>query len=310
MPSLIDAFMSYLQVERGASPRTVQSYRADLESYAGFSRGQGVEIAQADRSAVRRYLASLAYRGLSHATIARHFSTLRSFYRYLLREGVIASHPMTALTRPKLEKRLPSFLSADEVLELLEAPAGPQKDKRHEALALRDRAMFELLYASGVRVSELVAVDLGDVDLEGRRLRVWGKGSRERIALMGQPAAGAIALYLEAGRPLILGKDSGKALFLNSRGGRLSARHVRVAVLGQAQRIGLSKGVYPHMLRHSFATHLLEGGADLRSVQELLGHQNLGTTQIYTHVSQAQARQAYLEAHPRAQKRKKGDAEQ
>lgn len=310
MPSLIDAFISYLQVERGASPRTVQSYRADLESYAGFSRGQGVEIAQADRSAVRRYLASLAYRGLSHATIARHFSTLRSFYRYLLREGVIAYHPMTALTRPKQEKRLPSFLSADEVLELLETPAGPQKDKRHEALALRDRAMFELLYASGVRVSELVAVDLGDVDLEGRRLRVWGKGSRERIALMGQPAAGAIALYLEAGRPLLLGKDSGKALFLNSRGGRLSARHVRAAVLGQAQRIGLSKGVYPHMLRHSFATHLLEGGADLRSVQELLGHQNLGTTQIYTHVSQAQARQAYLEAHPRAQKRKKGDAEQ
>lgn len=310
MQTFLDAFISYLQAERNASPRTVQSYRADLEAYIRFLETPGRGVAQADRSLVRQYLASLAHRGLAHASIARHFSTLRTFYRYLLREGVVSAHPMIALTRPKIAKRLPTFLSVDEAAELLETPGGPQKDKRHEALALRDQAIFELLYASGVRVSEAVGLDVGNVDLEDRQLRVWGKGSRERIALMGQPAAQALAQYLEAARPLLLGKDSGKALFLNHRGGRLSARHVRAAVLSQAQRVGLPLGVHPHMLRHSFATHLLDGGADLRAVQELLGHQSLVSTQIYTHVTQAQTRQAYLEAHPRAQKRKEGEAKQ
>ncbi|MDD5082537.1 MAG: tyrosine recombinase, partial [Dehalococcoidales bacterium] len=251
-------------------------------------------LKEVDKHSLRNYLSQLLDRGFVKASIARKLSAIRSFYGYLLREGMVPVNPLVSTSSPKLDKRLPSFLTLSEVERLLEAPdvSNPR--------GLRDRALLEVLYASGLRVSELVNLDLAQVNLETNEIRVWGKGSKERMVLMGQPAARAIITYLKRGRPALLGKKKTDALFLNRYGDRLVERRVQRILEKYATAVGARRRVYPHMLRHTFATHLLDGGADLRAVQELLGHASLSTTQIYTHISQSQARKVYLSAHPLA----------
>jgi integrase/recombinase XerC len=236
---------------------------------------------------------------LVRASIARKLSAIRSFYRYLLREEIISTSPVATTSSPKLDKRLPSFLTIEEVERLLEVPdlSTPQGQ--------RDRALLELLYASGLRVSELVNLNLEQVNLDSREIRVRGKGSKERVVLMGEPAAEALRAYLKQGRPKLFASKirMTNALFINRYGERLPERRVQRILEKYANIAGIDKGVHPHMLRHTFATHLLDGGADLRVVQELLGHANLSSTQIYTHVTKSQARKVYLSAHPMAQEK-------
>ena len=294
---LLYNYVRYLEAERHASPYTVRNYTHDLRHFLEFLNAQKVAtLEEVDRHLLRRYIASLQEKGFEKASVARKMSALRSFYRYLMQENIISANPLLTVSSPKLEKRLPAFLSNDEVTRLLEAPdsATPQGQ--------RDRAMLELFYASGLRVSEMARLDLSNIDLEAREIRVWGKGSKERMVLMGQPAAFALGLYIREGRRQLLGKSRSEALFINRYGKRLSERSLQKIISRYAVKAGLDKRVFPHMLRHSFATHLLDGGADLRVVQELLGHANLTSTQIYTHLTQTQARKVYLAAHPRARK--------
>jgi integrase/recombinase XerC len=226
-------------------------------------------------------------------------SAIRSFYRYLMREKLITANPVERISSPKLDKRLPSFLTLNEVKQLLEAPdpSTPQ--------GLRDRALLELLYASGLRVSELTSLELGQINLDSNEIRVWGKGSKERVVLMGEPAAEALRNYFEQGRPKLLTAKRSNAIFLTRYGQRLPTRSVQKILEHYTAKAGLKKRVHPHTLRHTFATHMLDGGADLRVVQELLGHEQLSSTQIYTHVTKKQARKVYLAAHPLA--KEKGD---
>ena len=297
MQEVFNRYINYLKAERNASPYTVRNYTTDLLDFFQFLRTKKISsLKEVDRHVLRSYLSQLMERGFVKASIARKLSAIRSFYRYLLREEIISTSPVATTSSPKLDKRLPSFLTIGEVERLLGAPDlfTPQGQ--------RDRALMELLYASGLRVSELVGLNLERVNLNTNEIRVWGKGSKERMVLMGKPAARALSIYLSQGRPKLLGKKRSNALFLNRYGERLIERRVQ-RILGKYANIaGIEKRVYPHMLRHTFATHLLDGGADLRVVQELLGHANLSSTQIYTHVTQSQARKVYLSAHPMAQK--------
>ena len=234
---------------------------------------------------------------MAKASIARKLSAIRSFCRYLLREGMMSANPIADTSSPKLDKRLPSFLSIAEMESLLKAP------DLSTPVGQRDRALMELLYAAGIRVSELANLDTGQVNLNSNEIRVWGKGSKERVVLIGEPAAEALSAYLSQGRAKLMGKKKGSALFVNRYGKRLTERSVQKMLQKYAILAGIDKRIYPHLLRHTFATHLLDGGADLRVVQELLGHANLSSTQIYTHVSQSQARKVYLSAHPLAQEK-------
>ncbi len=295
MAELLVRYVDHLRGERNLSPYTVRNYRDDVWEFLRFLKGQGIEsLAPVDRIVLRRYLAWLEKRGRARASIARKMAEVRSFFRFLVREDLIERNPLQNISSPKVEKRLPVFLSRREVAGLVEDPADTSPAGR------RDRALLELLYAAGVRVSEVVGLNLGDLSLERREVRVVGKGSKERIALMGVPAARALATYLKEGRPQLLGRRPSSALFLNRKGGRLSQRSVQAMVRKYARGADINKKVTPHVLRHTFATHLLDGGADLRTVQELLGHEKLGTTQIYTHVTQKRSRDAYLASHPRA----------
>ncbi len=297
MQEVFNKYINYLKVEQNASVYTVRNYTTDLIDFFNFLRTKKISsLKEVDRHVLRDYLSHLMERGFVKASIARKLSAIRSLYRYLLREEIISTSPVATTSSPKLDRRLPSFLTTGEVERLLEAPDlfTPQGQ--------RDRALMELLYASGLRVSELVGLNLERVNLNTNEIRVWGKGSKERMVLMGKPAARALSIYLSQGRPKLLGKKKGNALFLNRYGERLIERRVQ-RILGKYATIaGIEKRVYPHILRHTFATHLLDGGADLRVVQELLGHANLSSTQIYTHVTQSQARKVYLSAHPMAQK--------
>jgi integrase/recombinase XerC len=249
---------------------------------------------------LRDYLSHLIERGFVKASIARKLSAIRSFYRYLLREEIISTSPVATTSSPKLDKRLPSFLTIEEINRLLETP------DLSTAQGLRDRALLELLYASGLRVSELVSLNLERIDLETNEIRVWGKGSKERVVLMGKPAARALIAYLDRGRPELLAEKKSSALLLSRYGKRLLERRVQRILEKYAKIADIGRRVYPHMLRHTFATHLLDGGADLRVVQELLGHASLSSTQIYTHVSKSQAKKVYLSAHPMAQEKDNG----
>ena len=294
---LLHNYTRHLEVEHHASSYTVRNYTHDLRHFLEFLNTANVAtLGEVDRRLLRQYIASLQEQGFEKSSVSRKLSALRSFYRYLMQENIISTNPLVTISSPKLEKRLPSFLSNDEVTRLLEAPdtSTPQGQ--------RDKAILELLYASWLRVSEIVKLDLGSVNLEVREIRVWGKRSRERMVRMGTPAASALALYLREGRRQLLGKFGSEALFINRYGKRLSERSLQKAISRYALKAGLDKRVFPHIMRHSFATHLLDGGADLRVVQELLGHANLSSTQIYTHVSQSQARKVYMTAHPRAKK--------
>jgi len=295
MQEVFNKYISYLEVERNASAYTVRNYTTDLLDFFNFLKAKGTgSLKEVDKYIVRDYLSWLVEQGFVKASIARKLSAIRSFYRYLLREEMVSTSPVATTSSPKLDRRLPSFLAIEEMERLLEAP------DLSSPVGRRDRALLELLYAAGLRVSELVSLNLGQVNLETREIRVWGKGSKERMVLMGEPAARALSVYLSQGRPELLGKKGGSALFLNRYGGRLPERRVQRILEKYANIAGIGKRVHPHMLRHTFATHLLDGGADLRVVQELLGHASLSSTQIYTHVTQSQARKVYLSAHPMA----------
>ena len=295
MQQIFNQYVNYLEAERNASPYTIRNYTTDLLDFFGFLRSQKIgSLREVDKQVIRDYLSYLLEQGFVKVSIARKLSAIRSFYRYLMREEIVTTSPVADTSSPKLDKRLPGFLSQKEVLELISAPdlSTPQGQ--------RDRALLELLYASGLRVSELVNLDIDKVNLDANEIRVWGKGSRERVVLMGKPAAAAIVTYISQGRAKLLGGKRNPALFVNRSGRRLVERRVQRILERYSAAAGINRRVHPHMLRHTFATHLLDGGADLRVVQQLLGHADLSTTQIYTHVTKSQARRVYLSAHPMA----------
>ncbi len=300
MQEVFSKYIDYLQVERNASPHTVRNYTRALMEFFDHLRERGIaSLKDVNKQTLRDYISGLIERGLAKSSIACRLSAIRSFYRYLMREEMIAVSPVATTVSPRLDRRLPSFLTIEEVKRLIESPdqATPQ--------GLRDRALMEMLYASGLRVSELVNLDVEQVNLHTNEIRVWGKRSKERVVLIGDPAHQALTDYLERGRPELLGKKRSDALFVNRYGKRLLARRVQKIIDRYARNIG--KKVHPHMLRHTFATHLLDGGADLKVVQELLGHVDLSSTQIYTHVTQSRARKIYLSAHPLARKEGNSD---
>ena len=284
-----------MTAEKNFSPLTIGLYKREIEEFGDFLKTQGLEAwSQADRAVARKYLAMLASQGYAKASMARRVAELRSFYRFMLREGLLQENPLAALKAPKAEKRLPEFLTVQETVALLSVP------NITTPLGLRDRAILEMLYASGIRVSELIGLKLGDVTPSQGEALVWGKGAKERIVLVGQPALRALETYLRDARPLLLGKKQSNAIFLNRLGQRFSVRGVQRLMHDASHAAGLTRSITPHTLRHTFATHLLDGGADLRMVQELLGHASVSTTQIYTHVTQAHARRVYLNTHPLA----------
>ena len=289
MDAAVGSFLEYLGVERGSSPHTLRSYATDLTEFTRFLVDEKIGgLAEADTRAVRAYLARLHQRRLSKATIARKLAAVRSCFRFMARRGVLEVNPARLVRSPRLGRRLPSFLPKDEATQLLDA--GPAAG----AAGLRDRALVELLYASGLRVAECCGLDVDDLD-EGRRtVRVLGKGDKERVVPVGETALEALAAYLA-----MRGRARG-ALFRNARGGRLTTRSALRIVKGLARRAGLGQRVTPHTLRHSFATHMLGEGADLRLIQELLGHSRLSTTQRYTHVSPEHLMRVYDATHPRA----------
>ncbi|MCC6681726.1 MAG: tyrosine recombinase XerC [Phycisphaeraceae bacterium] len=307
--SLVQQFVDYLRHERHFSPYTARCYGADLRQYcehlAGQSNnGNGVDqqLSAIDTVGIRSFLTHLDGFGYSPATTARKIATLRSFYRWMQKRGHMQSNPMLLIRTPKQTKRLPKAISVDQVEKLLAAP-----DNR-DTLGARDRAILETLYSTGVRVSELVDLNRNDLDFGGQTLHIRGKGKKERIVPLGSHALAAIRHYLTLLEPDPRFRalrdrsmtETAIPLFVNKNGGRLSSRSVRRKLDKYLKGAGLDPTISPHTLRHSFATHLLDNGADLRSVQELLGHQSLSTTQIYTHLSSMRLRTAYNEAHPRA----------
>jgi integrase/recombinase XerC len=289
MDAAVGSFLEHLSVERGASAHTLRSYTADLTEFSRFLADEGIAgLPAADTRAVRAYLAGLHRRRLSKATIARKLAAVRSCFRFLVRRGRLETNPARGVRSPRLGRRLPAFLSLDETRDSLDSGPGPG------AAAVRDHALIEVLYGSGLRVAEGCGLDLDDLD-EGRRtVRVVGKGDKERVVPIGEAALEALDAYL-----VVRGRRRGP-LFLNRRGGRLTARSAHRIVRAWARRAGLEQRVTPHTLRHSFATHMLSAGADLRLIQELLGHSRLSTTQRYTHVSPEHLMKVYDRAHPRA----------
>jgi integrase/recombinase XerC len=297
LENYLDRFVTYLVNERNASPYTVKNYSGEIAEFIAFAKQEGVtQLEQIDRNVLRLYLVWLAAENKARGSIARRLSELRSFGKYLVRQGVLKINVFDVVSAPSRDERLPEYLEQDEAKALVTAP-----DTSTPA-GLRDRAILEVMYAAGLRVSELVGLNVDNVDLARGQVRVWGKGGKERVALLGQPAVNAVRAYLGEGRPQLVTRASSQALFVNQRGGgRLTDRAVRMVLIKQAKRADVEGRIHPHLLRHTFATHLLDGGADLRVVQELLGHADLATTQIYTHVTQARARDVYRQAHPRAQ---------
>ncbi len=294
----IDAFLQALSALKGASPHTVKAYAEDLRQFVGFAETRGVtDAGGVDARLLRDYLQEMQQADLARASRARKTASLRSFFTYLARQRVIPRSPAVGLRSVKQERRLPKFLRADEIEALMAAPdASP--------LGQRDRALLETLYASGMRAGELVSIMLPSVDFEAGVVRVLGKGNKERMTLLGRPAIAALRTYLADGRPALVAQqaeDSG-ALFLNRYGGPLSDRGVRKLFTRYAEKAALALKITPHVLRHTFATHLLANGADLREVQELLGHSSIGTTQIYTHVTTERLREVHAKAHPRGGK--------
>ena len=289
MDKLAEKFLVYLKAEKNYSPHTLTGYTHDLREFYSFMKE--TDIRRLDKNRLRSFLAELSSHGYAKRTVGRRMAALRTFFRFLVREGHLDKSPMTALRNPKVEKKLPMVMGENEVSRLLEAP--------EDGLAgRRDKAMLETLYSTGMRVSELVRLDLDKVDFISGVCRVFGKGAKERICPIGDRALKSIRHYLE------MRGSAGKAVFLNhspnQEGSRLTDRSVRRTVNKYIEQTSRRQKISPHTLRHSFATHLLDRGADLKSVQELLGHENLSTTQIYTHVSTQRLKEAYQKAHPRA----------
>jgi site-specific recombinase XerD len=292
---ILGRYEDHLRAQRGLAELTIRNYVTDLEPLYHYLQRRGIsEVGALSRTALRGYLAWLGELGYVRPSIVRKLSALRGFLRWLVRQKLIDKDPLPRRGIMKMESRLPRFLSQGEASRLVEAPDASER------LGARDRALLELAYAAGLRVSEISGLNVADLRLETRELRVMGKGSRQRVVVIGRAARDALALYLREVRPRLAKEGSGDALFLNRYGARLSQRSVQEKVRRYAAEVGLGPGVHTHTLRHTFATHLLEGGADLRVVQELLGHASPATTQIYTHVSRSQAKEVYLAAHPRA----------
>jgi site-specific recombinase XerD len=303
---------------RDASPHTRRAYATVVGAYLAWLEARGIDWRRPVRAELRAYLGRLSD-GVARSSVGQRLAALRSFYRFTTRNGWTDGDPWAAIATPRMPRRLPRVLEVVEVERLLAAIDGvaapaqppvvsefpPARERLADALALRDRAIVETAYAAGLRISELAAASLGAVDLRRGEIRVLGKGRKERVGLLGRPARAALEAYLADGRPTLFaraapGSEPISEVFLNHRGRPLGVRGLRLRLEGLRVRAGLPLGVSPHTLRHSFATHLLDGGADLRVVQELLGHESLATTQIYTHVSPARLRAAYEAAHPRA----------
>ena len=304
LEDLIESFLEYLELERNLSPNTLRAYGSDLQRFSSFLAEyhdhEQPAVAEIDTLAVRSFLASLHRDGLSRRSQGRALSAIKTLFRYACREGHLESNPASSIATPKAAKKLPRHLRPGEVETLIEAPG-----QAEGPLAARDHALLELLYATGLRVSELVSLDWRDLDLGSRVLRVIGKGGKERMVPFGKAAAGALETWYgdwEAVRAKHLSEEE-EPVFLNYRGGRLSARSVRRVIDRWVAIAALAAGVHPHTLRHSFATHMLESGADLRSIQELLGHSSLATTQKYTHLDVDRLLSVYRDSHPKARQK-------
>jgi integrase/recombinase XerD len=298
---LVLDFLAYLEFERGLSRNTLEAYRSDLLQLGTHLKRTGTDAQSAVHTDLADFVADLATGDddrppVSAATLQRKVACLRSFYRHLRRQDLIADDPTVHLRAPKQSRRLPQVLTRDEVAKLLETPRGT------EPAALRDRALLELMYACGLRASEAIGLEIGDVDLETGILRARGKGSKERLVPIGSAASRALVAYLSRGRPRLVGDRLEARLFVNHRGGGLTRQGLYKVVQRHARAAGLDGKMSPHTLRHTFATHLLAGGCDLRSLQEMLGHADIATTQVYTHLSAERLKDVYHEAHPRARR--------
>jgi integrase/recombinase XerD len=296
--SLVLDFLSYLELERGLSRNTLDAYRTDLHQYGEYLVAHDLDALAAGPADISEFLAELATGEVrpacSSATVHRKAACLRSFYKQLRRDELIGDDPTAALSAPRRAKKLPQVLNYAEVQKLLAAPRGD------EPTTLRDRALLEVMYACGLRASETIGLEISDVDLHEGFLRARGKGSKERLVPLGRKAIAAIAGYMRSGRPKLVGERHEAKLFVNFRGGPLSRQGLYKIVQRNARTAGLGGQMSPHTLRHSFATHLLAGGCDLRAVQEMLGHADISTTQLYTHLSGEGLKDAYFKAHPRA----------
>ena len=300
MQSHVDGFLNYMTVERGISPNTLAAYRSDLSQLVEYLKanhfngnGSGWELV--DEDMMSQYLLHLHALEYSDTTRARKVASSKSLFGFLLDEGIVSRDPTENISSPRIGRSLPDTLSAEEVEDLLSSAATNDTTD-----SVRDHAMFELLYASGLRVTELVSLNLGDVDLEQGSVRCLGKGGKERIIPVHQSAISVLRRYIGEARPSLIKKSSEQSLFLNRRGQRLSRQGFWLILKASAKRAGIAKKITPHTLRHSFATHLLQGGAPLRHVQELLGHSSITTTQVYTHLTSEHVRTEYDKSHPRA----------
>lgn len=301
MEEILSEFFSHLAVERGLAPNTLAAYRRDLTDYSNFLKERGRDVGGVRPADILQYVEILKRKGLAEATVARRVSALRVFHKFAVREGFSPKLPTTELGSVRRSMRLPKAATVREIELLLSKAIG------RDPYGLRDRAILELLYGSGLRVSELTQLNVEDVDLEVGQLRCTGKGDRQRVVPVGGASREALSEYLRSGRPSLAGKRASPALFLNARGGRISRQTCWKIIKRYAALAGLTD-LHPHSLRHSFATHMLEAGAELRVVQELLGHADISTTQIYTHVSREHLKEVYRESHPRARKSRSGEA--
>lgn len=295
MNKIVDNFLNYLGIEKNYSIHTVKNYQHDLDVFLKFLKNK--QVNNINYNDIRNYLSFLYEKKYSKTTVARHISTLRSFFKYLYREKIISDNPMTLISNPKLDKTLPKFLNYKEMESILAIP------DINTPIGKRDVLILEMLYSTGLRVSELVNIKLQDINISDQKIKILGKGNKERYALFGTACLNKLNDYLDNGRADLMNNFITDYLFLNKRGKPLTDRSVRTIIDYIANKASIQMHISPHVIRHTFATHMLNEGADLKSVQELLGHENLSTTQIYTHVSNEHLRNTYLNCHPRARKR-------
>ncbi len=294
MEAQLSSFVNYLRVEKGLSNNTLQAYRRDMEKFVVFAAKHGLKVTDVRRAHLVDFLASLYRAKLDSRSVARHLVTIRHFFRFSLAERIISEDPAATIESPKFRQSLPEFLSVDEVDRLLRQP------DTNDAIGLRDKAMIELMYSTGLRVSELCGLQVSDLSMDPGCLRCIGKGNKERLVPVGRQALEAVQKYMRESRPKLLGDKTSPHLFLNQRGRKLNRIGFWKILGDYGRKAHLRKALTPHMLRHSFATHLLDRGADLRSVQMMLGHSDISTTQIYTHVVEERLKQVYKAHHPRA----------
>lgn len=291
----VELFLEYIEIEKRYSDYTVVNYAEDIRDFMVFLKEEGInKFKNVDYQIIRIYLRRLHEQDLSKRTIARRISALRSLFKYLLKENIVKENPMTLISNPKLDKKLPNYLNYEEIETIINLPDS------NLALGQRDALILELLYSSGIRVSELVNIKINDINISDRKIKILGKGNKERYVLYGSICSEKLNNYLNDGRLELLKKEKNDYLFLNKDGDKITTSGIRYALNQIIKKGGLKLKISPHTLRHTFATHLLNNGADLKSVQELLGHENLKATQIYTHVSNDRLRKVYLDAHPRA----------